>query len=218
METVTKKAFAKCNTIVTLNNFPMKRTFLTLLILLIISACRQRHASGNKNDILTFKILLHPSFDEKAQIILTKIDTQQAIQFLLLNRSFNGKPTDTFYFKRISLSLVQFHSFDSLVIRKTKIKQPHQWTGCCDGMPVQYLLIHGTDTSSLWFRSPNIKSDSSGYQVTKTAIDQLRMLYKDSIITDYLNDVESYMDESIQHIKWIDLRPINRLRKIEYNR
>src|SRR5438105_2154001 len=70
------------------NKLSMKRTFLTLLILFILSACRQRHTSGYKSDILTFKILIHPSFDEKAQIILTKIDTRQAIQFLLLSRSF----------------------------------------------------------------------------------------------------------------------------------
>jgi len=196
----------------------MQRAFLTLLILLILSACRQRHASSIKNDILTFKILLHPSFDEKAQIVLTKVDTQQAMQFLLLNREFSGKPTDTFYFKRISLTIDQFDSFDSLVIQKTKIKQPHQWTGCCDGMPVQYLLIHGADTSNLYFRSPDVKSDSSGYQVTKTAIDQLGILYKDSILADYLNDVESYMDESKHHTNRKDNRPINRLRKIEYSR
>ncbi|OQP45300.1 hypothetical protein [Niastella populi] len=127
----------------------MRKTFLTLLILLILSACKQRHASGNKSDSLTFKILLHPSFDEKAQIILTKDDTQQAIQFLLLNRQFSNKPPDTFYFKRILLSSTQFDTFDSLVIEKTRTKQPRQWTGCCDGMPVQYLLIHGTDSSSL---------------------------------------------------------------------
>jgi len=82
---------------------------------------------NSKNDNLTFTILLNPSFDEKARIILTKVDTQHAIQLLLLNRAFDGKPTDTFYFRRISLSLAQFDSFDSLVISQTKIKQPHPW-------------------------------------------------------------------------------------------
>jgi hypothetical protein len=105
-----------------------------------------------------------------------------------------------------------------LVIQKTKIKQPHQWTGCCDGMPVQYLLIHGAETSALYFRSPDVNSDSSGYQLTKAAIDQLGVLYKDSVLADYLNDVEYYMDESKHHTNWKDNRPINRLRQIEYSR
>jgi hypothetical protein len=196
----------------------MQRTFLTLLILLTLFACRQRQSLNTQNNILTFKVFLYPSFDEKAQIVLTKIDTQQVIQFLLLDREFANKTIDTFYFKKAILTKEQFDSFNSLVIGKTQIKQPHQWTGCCDGMPVEYLLIQGIDTSNLHFRSPDIKSDSSGYQVTKAAIDQFRILFKDSVISDYLNDVESYMNENIKHINWKDNRQINTLRKIEYSR
>lgn len=195
----------------------MQRIFLTLLLLLILSACGQRHTLNSQNNILTFKVLLNPSFDEKAEVVLTKIDTQQTIQFLLLDRELPNKPTDTFYFKRISLTKDQFDNFDSLIIQKTRINQPHQWAGCCDGMPVTYLLIRGTDTSKLYFRSPYIKSDSSGYQITKTTIDQLRILYKDSVITDYLHDIESNMDNTKHHIQRNENRVINRLRKIKYS-
>lgn len=140
------------------------------------------------------------------------------LHFLLIDRELPGKPADTFYSKSIVLSREQFNSFDSLVIQKTKIKQPHQWAGCCDGMPVEYYLVQGADTSKLYFRSPDIKSGSAGYELTKAAVDNLRIFYMDSIITDYLNDVESYMDESKHHTKWNENRPINRLRKIEYSR
>ena len=196
----------------------MQRTFLTLLILLILSACGQRSAPISPNDSLTFKVFLRPGFDESAEIVIVKVDTQQTIQFLLIDREFPNKPIDTFYMKKISLSETQYENFDSLIIQKTKIKQTHQWTGCCDGMPVTFLLIQGVDTSGLYFRSPDIKSDSSGYAITKAAIGQLEIFYKDSVITDYLHDIESYMDNSKHHSKWNENRPINRLRKIEYSR
>jgi hypothetical protein len=196
----------------------MQRFFLTLIILLILSACGQRQVSNTLNNAQTFKIFFHPSFDEAAEIILTKVDTQQVINFLLLARELPDKLTDTFYSKRISITKEQFDNFDSLVIQKMKIKQPHQWTGCCDGMPVEYLLIQENDTSKLNFRSPDAKSGSSGYKITKAAIEQLGIFYKDSVISDYFNDIESYMDETIHHINWKDNRPINRLRKIEYSR
>jgi hypothetical protein len=196
----------------------MQRTLVPLLVLFIVSACGLRQKISPSNNTLAFKVFFHPSFDEKAEIILTQIDTEQTIQFLIIDRRLPDKPTDTFYFKKISLTRAQFDNFDSLVIQKTKINQPRQWTGCCDGMPVTYQLIQGTDTSGLYFRSPDIKSDSSGYQITKSTINQLDILYKDSVITDYLHDIESYMDETKHHTKWNENRPINRLRKIEYSR
>ena len=120
--------------------------------------------------------------------------------------------------KKISLSKKQYDNFDSLVVQKTKINQPRQWTGCCDGMPVTFLLIQGADTSKLYFRSPQVRSDSSGYEITKTTIEQFDMLYSDSVITDYLHDIESNIDDSKRHTKMNENRPINRLRKTEHSR
>jgi hypothetical protein len=168
---------------------------------------------------VTFKVFLYPSFDEKAEVVLSKNDTGQKMNCLILYRQWEKKSIDTFYFKEISLSNRQYVNFDSLVIQKTKIAQPNQWTGCCDGMPVLYLLIQNGDTSQLHFRSPEInKPDSSGYNLTKATIDNLRALYNDSVITDYLHDIESYMDGSKKHIRQDEHRAINRLRKIEYSR
>jgi hypothetical protein len=171
-----------------------------------------------KNSSEVFEVFLRPSFDERAEIILAKIDTQQTMQFLILSRESQDKSIDTFYLKKILLSKNQYDNFDYSIIQKTKIAQPLQWNGCCDGMPVTFLLIKGMDTSGLYFRSPRIKTDSSGYEITKATIDQLGKLYGDSIITDYLHDVESYMDDSKQHTNWNENRPINRLRKAKYSR
>jgi hypothetical protein len=198
---------------------PVMKKKLLVLLAFFSAACGRAKTSNIQKDILTFYIFIHPGFDEKAEIVLTRVDTQQTIKFLLLDRDFPNRMRDTFYFKQISLTKGQFRNFDSLVIKKTKRNQPHQWTGCCDGMPVKFQLANGIDTSVLYFRSPVISNpDSSGYYITKAAIDQLAVLSKDSVIIDYFRDIDTYMDDSKHHIKWNENRPINRLRKIEYSR
>ena len=196
----------------------MNRIFLSLLLLLNLSSCKQKSIPLSENRVISFKVFLRPSFEESAEISLTKTDTHQTMQFLIMDREFLDMPGDTFYLKQISLSKNQYHNFDSLVIKKTNINQPRQWTGCCDGMPVTFLQIQGVDTVKLAFRSPDIKSDSSGYELTKAAIEQFRLLYSDSVITDYLQDIESNMDDTKHHTEWNEDRPIIRLRKMKYSR
>jgi len=191
--------------------------------LLLLSACQQSPKSNNRNDKITFKVSLNPSFDERADITLLKTGNEQNLSCLISSRvvrrdiKVGEKTLDTFYNKAILLSNNQYTIFDSLVIQKTKIKQPHQWTGCCDGMPVTFMLIKNTDTSFLYFRSPSVNEpDSSGYRITKSAIDQFKMLFNDSMITDYLYDVEGYMDDSKFH-RADPKRKIDQLRMKKYN-
>jgi len=201
----------------------MQKISFTILGLLIFSACQQNPKNITTKDQEIFKVFLNPSFDERAEIALSKTENDQNISFLISPRVMGRdiiigeKITDTFYHKSILLSKSQYTIFDSLVIQKTKIKQPHQWTGCCDGMPVTFLLIKGTDSSGLFFRSPAVDNpDSSGYRITKSAIDQFRVLFKDSLITDYFYDIESYMDNSKAH-KPDPKRKIDQLRMRKYN-
>jgi hypothetical protein len=191
----------------------MRKIFSTIAIVLIISACSDR-----KKDNLSFTVLLNPSFHERATIELSKTDGKQQIQLLIKDRPRGGEKQDTFYYKTILLSKGEFDKFNANIIQKTKIKQPPQWEGCCDGMPVNFLLIQNNDTSRLYFRSPDIKRDTLEYRITKTTVDNLRSLTRDSIINDYLDDIEWYMDESKRPVQWKDNRAINKLRKIEYSR
>jgi len=174
----------------------MQKIFLAISVLSIFSACGHDASTVFKKDNLTFKSYLYPSFIKTAEITVTKNDGKNKIQFVIMNHEIINRPADTFYQKNFLLSLNQFEKLDSEVIEKIKIKQPHQWEGCCDGMPVRYLLINGNDTASLHFRSPDIRSDSSGYNITKSMIDNFRLIITDTVINDYLEDIESYMDNS----------------------
>jgi hypothetical protein len=168
---------------------------------------------------LTFKLVLHPSFDEHSEILLTKRDKIKQIQLLLLDRQIGGRDIDTFYFKTFNLSEMQVKKFDSLVLQKLAVNQPIQWNGCCDGMTADYELVRGFDTLNLHFRFPNEKSDSIGFLITTATIANLRTLYADSLIDEYLNDIESYIDEyNKPHSRGDDSSALSRLRNSKYSR
>jgi hypothetical protein len=161
---------------------------------------------------------LNPSFDESGEIVLSKRDRVNEIRILLTEIERANRASDTFYYKKSYLQKDKFEKFESQVIHKIMIKQPHQHEGLRDGMSVNFMLIDNNDTTRLYFRNPDIHSDTLGYNVTKHAIDNFRLIFKDSIITDYLDDIESYMDKSKPGIHMSDNRAINKLRKIEYSR
>lgn len=196
----------------------MRKTLSTLLILIIVSACKHQIGKDVKKDVVTFKGNFDPSFDERASFVLSKIDSNLQIIFLIMGNERRNRAKDTFYYKTVSLTKNQFDEFETNVVQRTKIKQPKQWTGCCDGMPVSFQLTQNGDTSELHFRSPNIKSDTIGYKITKLTADNLRSLIDDTIISDYLDDIESYMDTTKKHSNWKDNRAITKLRKLEYSR
>lgn len=85
-------------------------------------------------------------------------------------------------------------------------------------MPVRFELIQDHDTSRLYFRNPHNRSDTLGYKITKAAVDNFRGIFKDSVINDYLDDIESNRDNAKEGVRFTDNRAINKLRKIEYGR
>jgi hypothetical protein len=196
----------------------MQKTILIPLLILGLLACRQKSSDNHKNDTLSFTVSIYPSFDETAKFILFKVDTVQQLRCIMLDGNRNDRHADTFYTKTILLSNEQFNTFDTAVIQKTRIKQTPQHEGCCDGINFQFLVTHHNDTSLLRFGNLSIRSDTIGCRIINQTLDNLASLFKDSIITDYFNDVKSYIYDSIEHIHYKDNRAINKLRKIEYSR
>jgi hypothetical protein len=195
----------------------MRKIIPIIFIVFIFIACKQRDNAYTKKPTHIFKMWLNPSFGESGEIVLSKINSAHEIQILLTEIERPNRPSDTFYYKKSYLTKDQFDKFESEVIQKIMIKQPRQPEGIRDGMSVNFMLID-KDTSRLYFRNPSIHSDTLGYNVTKYAIDNFRLFFNDSVITDYLDDIESYMDNSKPGIHMSDNRPINKLRKIEYSR
>jgi hypothetical protein len=196
----------------------MQKTLFTLLFVFCLFSCGHNSGTNRTNDTVNFKVLINPSFDESATFILSKVDTLQQLKCTILDGNRNDRPTNTFYTKTILLSDEQFNKFDTAVIQKTRIKQTPQHEGCCDGINFQFVVTHNNDTSMLHFGNLSINLDTTACKIIGLTLDNLALLYKDSIINDYFNDVRSYIYDSIKHIQYKDNRAINRLRKIEYSR
>lgn len=79
-------------------------------------------------------------------------------------------------------------------------------------------MAHNNDTLILHFGNLSINLDTTACKIIGLTLDNLALLYKDSIITDYFNDLKSYVYDSIKHIQYQDNRAINKMRKIEYSR
>jgi hypothetical protein len=199
-------------------NLSMQKTILILLLILGLLSCGHNSMNNQKSDTLSFTVSIHPSFDETAKIILSKVDTLKQLKCIMFDGNRNDRHADTFYSKTILLSDEQFNKFDSTVIQKTRIKQTPQHEGCCDGISFQFIVIHNDDTLMLHFGNLSISSDTTACRIINQTLDNLALLYKDSIITDYFNDVKSYIYDSVEHIHYKDNRAINKLRKIEYSR
>ena len=56
-----------------------------------------------------------------------------------------------------------------------------------------------------------------GTKIILLSLENLRILYNDSIITDYFTDVKSYIFDSVQAINLMRIGPL-RLRKMEFKR
>lgn len=196
----------------------MQKAFFLLLFVFSLFSCGHNSGTNRTNETISFKVLINPSFDESATFILSKGDTLQQLKCVILDGNRNDRPADTFYSKTILLSNEQFNKFDSAVIQKTQIKQTPQNEGCCDGINFQFIVTHNNDTSMLHFGNLNIRSDTTACKIIGLTLDNLALLYKDSVISDYFNDINSYIYDSVKHIRYQDNRAINRLRKIEYSR
>jgi hypothetical protein len=197
----------------------MQKTLFIVSIFLLVTSCREiQQRTDIEKDILFFKALIYPAFIEGAEVTLSTVDNDRKIDFLLKEISRDDRVSDTFYYKTITLSKNQFDSLNSTLIQKTFIRDSDKPKGIRDGIHVDFMMIHNSDTSYLALDNPSIGIVSSGYQITKNAFDNFRRIFNDTIINDYLDDAESYIDNSKTGIRRSDNRPINKLREIEYSR
>jgi hypothetical protein len=66
-------------------------------------------------------------------------------------------------------------------------------------MTINTRLTYNSDTNHIGFRSPDRKSDSIGYAFSESIIRSLEKAFQDSIVNEYFEDIEPYIDESKTH-------------------
>jgi hypothetical protein len=202
-----------------IQNFQMQKITLIISILSLLLSCGQvAQQPMPKKDALIFKTFIRPSFIESAEVTLSRKDEAYKIEFLLMEISRDDRAPDSFYYQVLSLSKNQFDSLKSDVVDKIFVRDSDKSKGTRDGIYVDFSMVHNADTLHLHLDNPGKGDGYGSYQITKTAFDNFRQIFKDSVIHDYLDDAESYIDRSKPSIRMSDNRAINRLRKIEFSR
>ncbi len=174
-----------------------------------------KNSTGSK-DSLTLKIEFSPAFDERSEVLLLKTDSIKFIQLLIKNNFRADKNEDTFWFKRINLTTSGFLQLDTTLVNLSRQKFDQKEYHDLDGMGINSLLINNGDTNNIYFHSPSKTTDSIGYNYTNLMVGILKKTFQDTLVNQYFNDLEEYIDESKSH-KADTSRILDQLRMKKYS-
>ncbi|RYE50678.1 MAG: hypothetical protein EOP48_19375 [Sphingobacteriales bacterium] len=105
---------------------------------------------------------------------------------------------------------------DTSLVKACKTRIPVKRGLIMDGVTISTQLISNIDTNYLLFESPRFSTDSMGYSSTKYILYALKLAFDDNIVSEYLSDVETYIDES--KLKKLDTNSeLDRKRMKDYN-
>jgi len=195
----------------------LSRIAIIYFVASLLVSCENK-LKPKKDKSATLKIQFDPAFSERAEALLLNTDSSKSIQLLIRKNFRFDENEDTFYFKKIYLSEKQVGFLDSPLLNNCRIRIPVIEHGCCDGMDVTYSLMENGDTNRISFWSPYKHRDSIGYKIVASSFTQMRSIFQDSIITEYFDDLESYIDETKYDLLLKADRKINRLRSEKYSR
>jgi hypothetical protein len=190
-----------------------------ILSILLIASCAQddsRKPKVAETDSLVLKVYFNPAFEENSETTLWSYDSTQGIKILIKNNVRVDEKEDTFWFKSISLTKQQYLQLDSTLIKMCRRKTNPKTYTVFDGMGIETLLTNKADTNSIYFWSPSKKTDSIGYVFTKSLFKIIGNTFHDTLINEYFNDLEGYIEES-KLLKAERIRKIDHLRIKKYN-
>ena len=195
----------------------MQKTFPTITCLSILLGCGQTEKSVEQDDLF-FKSQISPAFDEQAEITILKDGRTYKTRFVLKDAYANDKPADTFYSKAVVLSESQFHKVDTELIQRVIAGHSIEKPGIRDGIWFGFTFIHNGDTSKLSLDNPQKEVDPAAFEIIQKEMDNFQAIFNDTIINDYLYDIQTYIDNSKKDSPLKGKRAIDSLRRIKYNR
>jgi hypothetical protein len=199
---------------------PMRKFTLIFGGFILTAGCHQGNAHKSKqvsSDELRLKITFRPAFEEKSEIDLVSSDSTKHIQIVLRNHVTAAIRPDTFYWKKIDLSDQQYSALDTTLIKLCRqnlaVRDSLKWV---DGMTFSSILTSTNGTNTIEFFCQDRKNDSIGYSFAESLMGTLRNTFQDSVITEYFDDIEVYIDESKFH-RADPRRKIDRMRMEKYH-
>ena len=202
------------------------RYFTIVVTVLFLGSCNgkknsnhDRFANENEQDTVSFNVFIEPSFSEVSEIDLLSTGSSDQIKILIKNNVRVDEKQDTFYYRVVALGKKDFKRLDSALLQKAKQNIPLKQHISFDGMSISFILKSIGEIYHFGYFSPNRKSDEGGYLFTKSVFDNLKSVFKDSIVNDYLDEVETYIDESkLKRLTKETQKSIYKLRRQKYSR
>jgi hypothetical protein len=114
----------------------------------------------------------------------------------------------------------EYNRLDTAVLQKAKQNISPKEHVSVDGMSVSFNLNYQGEKYRFGYFSPSKKSNEAGFVFTKSTIDNFKTAFKDSVVSDYLDEVEAvYIDESkLKRLMEESQKAISELRKQKYSR
>ena len=165
---------------------------------------------------MVLEVRFNPAFEENAEVTLLKTDSARTFTILIRNNIRVDKGEDTFWYKRIDLTGQEYLQLNSTLVNLCKQKVARKNHVAMDGLGISSLLVDKTDTNAIYFHSPHKNTDIIGYNFSKSLVRIFRNTYKDTLSTDYFDDLETYIGESKMR-KTNSTRKIDQLRMEKYH-
>jgi hypothetical protein len=174
---------------------------LYILILTVLISCNKKSSeSNNKPESFLLITDINPGFLEPSEITIEMNDTVRKATILIVisprGKFYNSNSTsklDTFYYKSILLTEKLASQLKSEIITKLESTIKSDSTSGFDGISISYIFNHNDKLSyySLW--SPNSIKNPNALILTQDLVDNTKLIFNDTIITEYLDDVGSYL-------------------------
>ena len=167
------------------------------------------------SDSINFKATFVPAFSETARFQILKVHSLSFIQILIYNRipPSTDEIADTLYFLRKSITSSQFNHLDSTILQQTLKGFKEQYRGHIDGIGIDYLINYHGKINQSAFSCPL----KDGYDYTIKALRIFKFMFRDSIVDNYIDEIDCYLPYSSNDImKYDKNKPINKLRERVY--
>lgn len=176
------------------------KTLYILILIVLISCNKNSSEDNNKSESFLLITDINPGFLEPCEITIEMNDTVKKATILIVvnprGKSYNSNSTsklDTFYYKSVILTKELTNQLNSQIITKLETTIRSDSTSGFDGISISYILNHNDKLSyySLW--SPNSIKNPNALILTQDLVDNTKLIFNDTIITEYLDDVGSYL-------------------------
>ena len=185
----------------------MQKSYLIAILLPILNSCADNsNFTGNKlteqkpieskQTVLTTSF--KPAFLEHSTVIFTKDSGGQKISILIMCNRRMRPETDTFFYKSKTLTQKDAKFLDTAIIKILHIPIVSRTSKVVDGIGISFDLVKDKDSLRLEFHSPSKADNPVGYVIAQKTIAAFKTVFTDEIISNYFDDIDTYLDDSIQ--------------------